>query len=114
MIRCRRVVLSGFSVYVTVPRLIRLGENIHLLEERRRGANSLSISGIQLVGVDTGEGAERAVESIAGGVSWVHMCASANLRREKTPAGSQQDSPRVITNWPLVNQQNKSISGSVG
>ena len=82
-LRCRRVELSGFSVDVTVPRRIRLGENIHLLEERRRGANSLSISGLQLVAVDTGEAAERAVESIAGSVSWVHLCASANLRREK-------------------------------
>jgi hypothetical protein len=75
-----------------------LGENIHLLEERRRGANSLSISGLQLVGVDTGETAERAVESIAGGVSWVHVCASANFRREKTPASSQRGSLGVITN----------------
>ena len=99
---------------VTVPRRIRLGENIHLLEERRRGANSLSISGLQLVDVDTGEAAERAVESIAGGVSWVHVCASANLRREKTPAGRQQGSPGVISNWPPVNQQNESISGFVG
>ena len=82
-LRCRRVELSGFSVDVTVPRRIRLGENIHLLEERRRGANSLLISGLQLVDVDTGEAAERAVESIAGGVSWVHVCASAKLRREK-------------------------------
>jgi hypothetical protein len=101
-------------VDVTVPRRIRLGEKTHLLEERRRGANSLSISGLQLVGVDTGEAAERAVESIAGGVSWVHVCASANLRREKTPAGSQRSGPGVITNWTPVNQQNESISGFVG
>ena len=68
---------------VTVTHRIRLGEKIYLLEERRRGANSFSISGLQLVDVDTGEAAESAVESIAGGVSWVHVFASANLRRKK-------------------------------
>jgi len=107
-------VLSGFFFGVTVPRRIRLGENIHLLEERRRGANSLSISGSQLVGVDTGEAAKRAVESIAWGVSWVHVCASANLRREKTPAGSQRGGSGMITNWSPINQQDESISGLVG
>lgn len=111
-LRCRCVELSGFSVDVTVPCRIRLGENIHLLEERRRGANSLSISGPQLVGVDTGEAAKRAVESIARGVSWVHVCASANSRRRKTPAGSQQVwYRRVVASWLLLTNNSEPTPG---
>jgi hypothetical protein len=111
-LRCRRVELSGFSVDVTVPRRIRLGENIHLLEERRRGANSLLIDGLQLVAVDTGEATERAVESIAGGVSWVHVCASANSRRRKTPAGSQQVRyRRVVASWLLLTNNSEPRPG---
>jgi hypothetical protein len=100
-------------VDVTVSRRIRLGENIHLLEERRRGANSLLISGLQLVDVDTGEAAERAVESIAGGVSWVHVRLCQFTARKNT-GGSSAGQSGVISNWPPVNQQNESISGFVG
>jgi hypothetical protein len=36
-----------------------------------------------LLAVDTGEVAERAVQPVVGSVSWIHVCASADLRREK-------------------------------
>jgi hypothetical protein len=61
----------------------------------------------QLVDVDTAEVAERPMQPIAGGVSWVHVCASADLWRRKTPAGSRQGKPEEITNGPPVNQQNR-------